>query len=140
MTVSLTFYSDSGLTTFATSITALQASDGSAAAEDRVVYLGSTVSGNKFRATSDPGVDQIVLSIVDAASGSGVEATHVKLATTSGGLGSALGGQALALGTQLLSGVANAQPIYVRIDTPALAVGVYSEITLSLNGVTEEAV
>lgn len=140
MTISLQFYSDAGLTTPAASIAAIQASDGSAAAEDRVVYLGSTVVGKKFRAASDPGVDQIILSIADSAPGSGVEATHAKLATTSGGLAAALGGQSLALGTQLLSGVANAQAIHVRIDTPALAVAVYNDLTLALNTLLEEAV
>jgi len=140
MTISLQFYTDAGLTTPATSISAIQASDGSAAAEDRVVYLGSTVSGHKFRADSDPGVDPVVVSIADSAAGTGVEATHVKLATTSGGLATALAGQPLSLGTQLLSGVANAQPVHVRIDTPALAIGVYSELTLSLNTLLEEEV
>ena len=140
MTISLQFYTDAGLTTPATSITAMQSSDGAAAAEDRVVYLGSTVSGNKFRADSDPGVDSIIVSITDSAAGNGVEATHIKLATTNGGLATALGGQALSLGTQLLSGVANAQAVHVRIDTPALSVGVYSEITLALNTLVEESV
>lgn len=140
MTISLQFYTDAGLTTPATDISALQASDGTAAAEDRVVYLGSTASGRKFRADSDPGVDPILVSIVDSTTGSGVQATHIKLATTNGGLAAALGGQALSLGTQLLSGVANAQAVHVRIDTPALAVGLYEEITLSLNTLLEELV
>lgn len=140
MTISLQFYSDAGLTTPATGIFVTQAADGAAPAEDRVVYLGSTASGKKFRANSDPGVDPIIVSVADAASGSGVQATHVKLATTAGGLDTALGGQALALGTQLLSGVANAQAVHVRIDTPALAVGVYNDISLTLNTLVEEAV
>lgn len=140
MAISLKFYTDSGLTTEATSISALQASDGTADAVDRVVYLGSTVSGNKFTAESDPGVDPIVVSIVDSSPSTGVQATHIKLATTNGGLGSALGGVALSLGTEILSGVANAQAVHVRIDTPALAVGVYAEITLSMNTLVEEEV
>lgn len=140
MTVSLQFYSDSGLTTPLSTLSVSQASDGSAAAVDSVIYLGSTASGMQFRADSYAGVDPIVLSISDSASGSGVEATHVKLATSSGGLSTAVAGQPLSLGTQILSGTANAVEIHVRVDTPALAVAVYTDVSLALNTVREEAV
>lgn len=140
MTISLLFYLDAGLTTPATALAAIQDTDGSAAPEDRTLYLGSTAAGRQFRAVSNPGVDPVVLSIADAASGSGVQPTHVKLATTAGGLASALAGQPLSLGTQLLSGVANAVEIHVRIDTPALSVGVYNDVSLALSNLLEEAV
>lgn len=130
MSNSLAFYQDAGLTTPATLLQATQAADGSAAAVDRVVYLGSTTAGKKFQAASDPGVDAISVSIADAASGSSVAASAVRLATSSGGLGSATPGAALALGTQILSGVANAIAVHVRIDTPPLATGVYTDLSL----------
>lgn len=140
MTISLQFYSDAGLTTPATLISALQASDGSVAAVDRVVYLGSIAASTKFRASSNPGVDQIVVSIYDAAPGSGVEVGHVKIASTNGGLSTAVAGSSLALGTEILSGAENCVPVHVRIDTPPLAISVYTDAGLAVNSLIEEAV
>ena len=140
MAFSLKPYADSGLTAQASNITAAQASDGSSAAVDRVVYIGSTVAGKKFQAFSNPGVDNIVVSLVDANSGGGVQAAHAKLATTQAGLASAVAGAALSLGTQILSGAANARAVWLRIDTPALAEGAYTDLSLALNDLVETAV
>jgi len=82
---------------------------------DSVIYFGSTDTGRKVQADSDPGVDNLVVNLVDAAAGSGVETTDFKLATTSGGLDSAVAGDPLDLGvTQLVGGVGNAVAIHVR--------------------------
>lgn len=139
MAVTLDFYNDSGLTAVAASIQATQADDGSAPAVDRVVYLGSPVSSKKFQAASDPGVDDIVVSIADSGVGSGVEAAHVKLALTSGGLASATPGAPLTIDAEILSGASNAVPVHVRIDTPALAAGTYTDVSLTTNTVIEIA-
>ena len=140
MSISLAFYLDAGLTSPASAVSIAQAVDGSSSAVDRVVYLGSPVAGKKFEQAAAPGTGQISLSIADAASGSGVQASHVKLATSSGGLASATAGAALNLGTSLLSGVANAVPVYLRVDTPALTAGVYSDISLTLPEIVESVV
>lgn len=140
MAISLDFYTNSGLSSVAGSLSAMQAADGSSAAVDQIIYLGSTAGGKKFRAQSNPGGDQIVVSIVDAASGAGPAASAVKLAISAGGLDSATAGAPLSVGTQLLSGVANALAIHVRIDTPALAIGNYSDLSLETNALQEEAV
>lgn len=137
MAISLDFFKDSGLTD-ASDIPATQSVDGAAAAEDRVVYLGSPVAGRKFRATSNPGVDQVAVSIANA--GGSLPASAVKLALSAGGLASAVAGAPLNVGTQILSGVANALPIYVRIDAPALALARYTNLSLTTNTVTEGAV
>lgn len=135
MTVSLSFYSDAGLTTPLSSLIAVQASDNSLPAVDRVVYLGSTVSGNQFNAASDPGVDPITVSIVS--SGAGILTSYVKLALSSGGLNTAVAGDPLDVGNTLLSGSANSLAVHVRIDLPAYAIGSYSNLTLETNQLIE---
>jgi len=45
-----------------------------------VFYIGTPTSGNQLQDASNPGVDSIEVSIVDSASGSGVEDTNIKLA------------------------------------------------------------
>jgi hypothetical protein len=137
MAITLDFYDDAGLTTVNTSIGATQADDGTSPAVDRVVYLGSTASGKRFQAASNPGTDQIVVSIADSAVGSGLAATAVKLATSSGGLNTAVAGDPLSIGTEVLSGSANKVAIHVRIDTPAVAAGTYTDLSLTTNTLIE---
>jgi len=63
MAFTFKFYSDSGLTAELTNLISRQLADGSSAANDYIVYLGSTQANRKARASSDPGVDQITVSI-----------------------------------------------------------------------------
>ncbi len=137
MAITLGFHSDSGLTDPLASLNVTQADDGSAPAVDRVVYLGSTAAGKLFQAASDPGVDDIVVSIADSGAGSGVEAAHVKLALSAGGLDTAVAGDPLPIGAGLLSGSASAVAIHVRVDTPAMASGTYTDIGLATNTLIE---
>jgi hypothetical protein len=136
MAVSLKFYEDSSLTTEITSVTINQLADGSTGDVNKLVYLGSTVDTSTFEATSDPGVDQIEITIEDASPGSGVQASNIKLALSSGGLDSATAGDPLDVGTSIDGGVANAVPIYIRSDTPAIS-NSSTEITLETNDITE---
>lgn len=140
MAISLKFYNNSGLSSEATLLTVLQGADGASAAVDSILYLGSLAAGKKFQAESAPGIDSIVVSILDSAIGSGVAASAVKLATSAGGLAGAVAGASLALGTQILSGTVNAIAIHVRIDTPPLPVGNYTELSLAINSLIESAV
>lgn len=137
MTISLAIYADSGLTSLITSSSIAQASDGSSAAADRVVYFGSNAVGKKFQAASNPGVANITVNISDAATGSGVQAAHVKLATTQAGLAGATAGAALSLGTQVLSGAGNGAAVWMRVDTPALTAAIYTDVSLVTNGLVE---
>jgi len=139
MAITLAFYSDSGLTTPFDLLSAVQSSDGTAAAVDRVAYLGSTVSAKKFQAQSSPGTAQVTVSIADAAGGSGLATTAIKLATSNAGLTGATAGASLNLGTQILSGTANAVAVHVRIDAPAIAAGSYSDLSLTTNLLVEVA-
>lgn len=137
MAITLAWYSDSGLTAPLASLQVTQADDGTSPAVDRVVYLGSTAAGKQFQAASDPGVDDVVVSIADSAAASGVEAEHIKLALSSGGLDTAVAGDPLTIGTEILSGVVNAVAVHVRVDTPALASGTYTDIELRTNTLIE---
>lgn len=140
MPVSIRFYSDSGLTSPLTSLQVVQSEDGSAAPVDAIVYFGSTATSKKFQAESNPGVASIVLNVDDVAVGSGVNAAHVKLALTAGGLDTAVAGAPLDLGVQRLSGAGNSLAVHVRVDTPALASGVYTDLTLRTNSLIETSV
>jgi hypothetical protein len=65
MSVSLDFYSDSGLTTAPASLAVTHAATGAGDPQDFHLYLGSPESGRRFRAASNPGVDSIAVSIVN---------------------------------------------------------------------------
>lgn len=75
-------------------------------------YIGSTAAGLKLEANSDPGVDQITISLVDGDPGNGHAVTAVKLATTQAGLAAATPGAALDLGAVINSGVGNAAVVW----------------------------
>jgi hypothetical protein len=96
--------------------------------------------GNKAEANSDPGVDAIVVSIVDANAGTGAPATEFKLALSSGGLTSATAGAALTLSSSITSGVANAVPIYTRRDSVLGVAGSYTDISIETNELLETPV
>jgi len=128
---SLAFYSDAGLTVPLARLDAAQAVDGSAAAVDRVVWLGSPVPGTAFMADSDPGVDPLVVAIVDAATGLQIPAASLRLAASAAGLAGATPGASLALAAVVEAGVGNAVPVYVRIDAAAIAAGTYDNLALA---------
>ena len=130
----LNLYDDAGLTTEATTPLAFaQDTLGAISPHQRRFYLGQPTSGYRFRANSDPGVDSIVLSIVDAAPGDGQPATAIKLATTQAGLTGAVAGDPLDLGATLLSGSANAVQVWVQFDDATAAVATDTDVSLALN-------
>lgn len=63
MSVTLDFYSDSGLTTAPAALSVTHAATGAGDPQDFHLYLGSPESGRRFRAASNPGVDSISVSI-----------------------------------------------------------------------------
>lgn len=140
MAISFKFYHDSALTSEITSgnpLTATQDTAGVLAAVDKIVYLGSTLTGNKVEVNADPGVDPIIVSISDADAGTGAPATEFKLALSSGGLDTATAGAALELSTRIDSGVANAVPIYTRRDSALAVAGSYTDLTLTTQTLLE---
>lgn len=129
---SFAFYSDPGLTTLVGSVADFaQSVDGSTGAVVRAVYYGSTSVGRTLRAASDPGVDPIVVSVVDSTPLAGSPVADVTLALESTFVGRAAGAP-LSLGTQILGGVANAVPIYIRVLDTTETLGLNTDLSLAM--------
>lgn len=139
MAATFKVYQDSSLTTELTTLAKNFSSDGSTGYLDTVVYIGSTVASKKLQKASNPGVDQIVVSVVDSNGATGQLATNVKLASSSGGLAGATGGASLNIGTQILSGSVNAYPLWIRIQPSNLTEGNYTDLSVKLIGLVELA-
>lgn len=103
-----------------------------------IIWFGSTDATKKLQAASPgtPGTTPVYVTIEDAASGSGLEATDVKLADTYAGLSSATGGADLSLTATVLGGVSNAAEIYIEVDFAAG--GIASDKNVSLNVLGDE--
>jgi len=132
---SLNLYLDSGLTTQASlPLVFIQDAAATLPPHQRRFYVGSPdATGTSFSAASNPGVDQIVLSIVDSAGGSGQPASAIKLATTAGGLASATGGASLNLGLAIASQPAGAVEVWVQFDDTTAVLGTDTAISLNIN-------
>jgi hypothetical protein len=127
-------YTNAGLTVlFSGTLTVNQNIDGSSGPVDQQLWIGSTATGKTLQADSNPGVDQIVMSVTDSAPGSGNPASDVKLALTQGGLAGATGGASLNLGTTILSLVANAVTFWVRVEDSTHVVGLSTELQFTTN-------
>lgn len=127
-------YTNSGLTVpFGGTLAVNQNVDGSSGPVDTQFWIGSTASSKTLRADSNPGVDQISVSVVDASPSSGNPVTDVKLALTAGGLASATGGASLDLGTTVTSGVGNAVTFWVRVEDSTHVLGVSTELSFATN-------
>lgn len=107
---------------------------------DDIIYLGSNAATMKLQKSVNPGTDPVVLSVVDAASGSGSPATEFKLSLSNGGLSGATAGASLSLSHTLLSGVANAVPIHVRRTSALNVAGGYADVSMQMLAVTESPV
>ncbi len=129
--MSFNFYSDSGLTTLAP-LRLLQVAEVAPAAVTGVMYLGSTNAAETLQAESDPGVDALVLNVIDANALTGAAATAVKLALTEGGLASATGGAPLTISHTVLGGTANAVPIHYKFEPQTLDAGVYTDLIFKI--------
>lgn len=131
MANSLRFYHDSSLyqeVTAENPIVTTQSTIGVGNPMDYTVYLGSPAVGTRFLPPSP--LPQIVVSIVDADSGSGEPAHAVKLALSTEDLDVAEAGADLQVGAEILSGQVNAVPIYLRLSDTLGVVGVYADISL----------
>ena len=96
---------------------------------DGVFYIGHPTEDVKVR--SDPGVDPITATLLDASPASGVEVAHMKLALTQSGLDTAIAGDPLSLGATVTRGVANAASVYFRWAN-SVGTSEYTEISLQL--------
>lgn len=106
--------------------------------QDYVLYFGTNTASRQVQASSDPGVDQIVLTIADANVSTGHPATDVKLALSAAGLDSAVAGASLNLGLTLTSAAALA--VYIRLtDSTGAAAGVDTDLSITFNSIIETA-
>ena len=124
------FFTDAGLTTpLSGTLDFAQSIDGSTGPQQAILYFGSTAAGRVLRAASNPGVDPIMLAVVDASAGSGSPAADVRLALDPTFAGQA-GGEPLTLGVQISSGAAAAVPIYVELLDSTAAIGINTDLSL----------
>lgn len=143
MAVSLKFYSDAALTQEVNSgdpVYALQDTVNSLAPVQQQLWLGSTATGTVFKATSNPGVDDIAVSVTDSNGATGQTSAAIKLATTQGGLTSAVAGDPLTVGTSITSGVSNAFTFWIELNDVAAAVGSYTDLGITTNDLNEDPV
>ncbi len=134
------FFADSGLSTPASRLSVLQATDGSAPVVDAVAYLGDPDASREWVAASDPGVDDIVVSLEDSESGASLLPSVFRLATTQGGLATATPGAALTIDTSIIGGTANAATVWLRCDTDTHAAGLFDNLSLAVNPLVAQAV
>ena len=136
------FYHDVSLTQPINSgapLTATQDTANLLAAVDKTIYLGSTEAGKKLQTAVSPGVNPVVVSIVDADAGSGAPATEFRL-SLSAITGAETPGASLNLSHTLTSGVGNAIPIYTRRDSVLTTAGAYTDVSIQVVDVNETAV
>lgn len=143
MATTFAFFHDAALTTEVTAadpidVTALSPGG---AATDVQLWFGSTTADVQVQANSDPGVDDIEISIADSDGvGAGNATTACKLATSQVGLGAAVAGDPLTIGPTLTGGVANAMPFWLRVTNAQTVVGVYTDLSLATNTLIETPV
>ncbi len=138
MSTTWKWYSDAGLTAPLTRADFVRTS--TATAVQKRLYFGSTETGKKLQNSSDPGVDQLQISITDATTGDGVESSDIKLALSAGGLATATAGASLDIGATLYSGASGAVEIFAEIDSALIALGDYDGITIGPVDYVESAV
>ena len=140
MAITFAIFHDSALTTPVDAENPLATSHAGSTSQDVQLWFGSPASDVSAQAQSDPGTDPITITPTDAASGSGQPATAVKLATSQVGLASATAGAALEIGTEVLSGTANAFSFWARLTNALTVVGTYDDLSLEVNEIVEAAV
>lgn len=133
-------YTDTGLTSAAPSpLQVSHNSDFSDNPQDFQYYIGSLDADRKIEANSNPGVDNIVISVADTSPASGHETTEILLATTQLGLDSATPGASLTVGTSVTSGTGNKYEFWVRVVNAVSTVGISTELSFTTNSVKESS-
>lgn len=143
MATSFKLFHDAALTqeiSSANPLTATQETGGALGPVDKTIYFGSTATDTKVQAVSSPGVDPIIIDIVDADAGTGAPDTEFKLALSAGGLDTATAGASLSLSHTINSGVASAVPIYTRRTSALTVAGAYTDVSLASVSVIETPV
>jgi hypothetical protein len=138
---SFALYTDAALTQLlAGNLVATQNADGTTPPVVFTLYLGSNTANRRIQANANPGVDQIQAAVADVNPGSGHAATEVKLASSQADLASAVGGAALNLGTEILSGAANARPIWIEVNDATRVIGTATELSVVIANLRETVI
>lgn len=135
------FYHDAALTNLIEAGDTLTGSHVAGVADytNKPIYFGSPATGTKAEVAANPGVTAVIVSIADADAGTGAPATEFRL-SLSAITGSETPGAALTLSTSVLSGVANAVPIYTRRTGSLSVAGAFTDVTLTTQGLRETPV
>jgi hypothetical protein len=138
MALSFKFYRDAELTLeVTTALSCSQEVDGSSDAVVHCLYFGSVENNKKLVSDVAPNQIHIELSVVDDQVDTGHPATDITLASTEAGLITATPGASLDFGTNLLSGVDNAQPVWIKFDDSTYVSAASTELRLQTNTVKE---
>lgn len=130
------FFKDSGLTQAFDTADFLVAEASASSSVDVTFYVGLVDTARKIQDETNPGVDPIVISIVDAATGSGVEAADIKLALTQGALAAAVAGDPVSLPATINGGSGNRAEVWARVTNNAGA-GTFTDVTLERSSILE---
>jgi hypothetical protein len=104
---------------------------------DLEFWFGNTDAARTAQAYSNPGTDPITVTVTDSAPSTGQPTTLYKLALTQPGLATA--SQAVAIGTSVLGGAANAVPLWVRANLAGgvATLGVTTDLSFDTNALLE---
>lgn len=128
MAISLGFFNDAALTVPVTTLTFIHAIDDSLPFVKQRVFLGSPTGTSTFQAASNPGVDDIEVSISDPNLPDGFDFDMVKVAASSLALDSAIPGDPFVIGPQILGGAGNGVEVWFQVIDTNLLQGTYTLI------------
>jgi hypothetical protein len=138
------FYLDENLTqpvNLNTPINIILNTAGGGAYVDFQLWFGSTDSTKKCQAASNPGVDQITITINDTNptihQPNPINGPYWVLALTQSALATNPKNNSINIGTEVLGGVANAISFWLRIFEPEQAPAIWEDWILTTNAILE---
>ncbi|ADO45290.1 conserved hypothetical protein [Hydrogenobacter thermophilus TK-6] len=138
------FYLDANLTqpvNLNTSINIALNTAGGGAYVDIQLWFGSIDSSKKCQAASNPGVDQITITINDTNPAihqpDATNGPYWVLALNQNDLNSNPQNNSIDIGTEVLGGVANARTFWLRIFEPEQAPAIWEDWILTTNAILE---
>lgn len=139
MAFTFDFWNDAALTDPVDPLTFTHATDDSLPFVKKRTFFGSPAASKQVRAASDPGNDQITVTVIDPNVPDGFNPAHVKIALTEVGLDTATPGAPLDIGVVVLSGIANALEVWFQVVDTNLTSNLYT-LTPQMNLLTENGV
>lgn len=130
---SLNNYADGALTTLKPDPIPLQQDvPGTWAPAQTQGFIGSNDAGAVFEDKLNPGVDPILLGVIDTGTGGSQPASSVKLAGTQAGLATATPGAPLSLGTSIAAGPAGAKEWWAEWDDASGTLGTATNLRIGI--------